>query len=461
MLLNLAAVAELGDPSAPLGGSIRRYAPDVSPSNHPRLDQLVRRAVRYFRDSREAAEDAPPRRRGGRWPPLRKLAEVLETFETEDRPATAEAIQEEGSHNVGRAEPRWTRTSRPRGRPRTPGKSIEWFKLRRSGAARRAARILFPPRRALRHQGNARSHGQGAQRLETGARALKPSSSSAPPGGRARPAGDGPKFIRCNYFLDKRVPRARAARPEALGLRGCFFSTPIFSLAGARPSESPAAPRTQRITQPRRFSLCTRSKGRWRKDDALCLQRGTRPRERVSSRLPLPAPPHPGDPGHLVHRSRPVSWHGSGREAPSTPSCVRLRSSFLITSPLASTTTYGLADARGRGDDKHLRRPGRGGASIPPVTSRAARFLSPPKSGKLPLLVPAGAAGGKALIAEGPARSRLRHAHQRNHRSEASPRARRDAGNPRASPCGAQDLGDGFGPRPAVAAFRARALGTC
>jgi lysyl-tRNA synthetase class 1 len=49
MLLNLVAVANSEDPGV-LWGFIRRYAPDVSPETHPRLDRLVGHAVRYYRD---------------------------------------------------------------------------------------------------------------------------------------------------------------------------------------------------------------------------------------------------------------------------------------------------------------------------------------------------------------------------------------------------------------------------
>jgi lysyl-tRNA synthetase, class I len=49
MLLNLVAVANSGDPGV-LWGFIRRYAPDVSPETHPRLDRLVGHAVRSYRD---------------------------------------------------------------------------------------------------------------------------------------------------------------------------------------------------------------------------------------------------------------------------------------------------------------------------------------------------------------------------------------------------------------------------
>ncbi|MHB2166823.1 lysine--tRNA ligase [Alsobacter sp. R-9] len=49
MLLNLVAVANSEDPQV-LWGFIRRYAPEVSPQNHPRLDRMVGYAVAYFRD---------------------------------------------------------------------------------------------------------------------------------------------------------------------------------------------------------------------------------------------------------------------------------------------------------------------------------------------------------------------------------------------------------------------------
>jgi lysyl-tRNA synthetase class 1 len=49
MLLNLVAVANSEEPGV-LWGFIRRYAPGASPETHPRLDRLVRHAVRYFHD---------------------------------------------------------------------------------------------------------------------------------------------------------------------------------------------------------------------------------------------------------------------------------------------------------------------------------------------------------------------------------------------------------------------------
>jgi lysyl-tRNA synthetase class 1 len=124
MLLNLVAVANSEDPAV-LWGFIRRYAPGVSPETHPRLDSLVARAVRYF-------EDFVKPQKTYRLPDeieaasLRRLSEVLKEFEAGNRPATAEAIQDE-IYNVGRAEPRYQDFKAKGATPERPGVSIEWF----------------------------------------------------------------------------------------------------------------------------------------------------------------------------------------------------------------------------------------------------------------------------------------------------------------------------------------------
>ncbi|WP_262268066.1 lysine--tRNA ligase [Microvirga yunnanensis] len=124
MLLNLVAVANSEDPAV-LWGFIRRYAPGVSPETHPRLDSLVKRAVRYFEDfvkpqkAYRLADDVEAAS-------LRRLEEALGSFESGERPATAEAIQEE-IYNVGRAEPRYQDLKAKGATPERPGVSIEWF----------------------------------------------------------------------------------------------------------------------------------------------------------------------------------------------------------------------------------------------------------------------------------------------------------------------------------------------
>jgi lysyl-tRNA synthetase class 1 len=124
MLLNLVAVANSEDPAV-LWGFIRRYAPGVSPETHTRLDSLVKRAVRYFEDfvkpqkTYRLADDVEAAS-------LKRLSDVLASFESGERPATAEAIQEE-IYNVGRAEPRYQDLKAKGATPERPGVSIEWF----------------------------------------------------------------------------------------------------------------------------------------------------------------------------------------------------------------------------------------------------------------------------------------------------------------------------------------------
>jgi len=124
MLLNLVAVANSEDPAV-LWGFIRRYAPGVSPETHPRLDSLVKRAVRYFEDfvkpqkTYRLADEVEAAS-------LQRLSDALASFESGERPATAEAIQEE-IYNVGRAEPRYQDLKAKGATPERPGVSIEWF----------------------------------------------------------------------------------------------------------------------------------------------------------------------------------------------------------------------------------------------------------------------------------------------------------------------------------------------
>jgi lysyl-tRNA synthetase class 1 len=124
MLLNLVAVANSEDPSV-LWGFIRRYAPGVSPQTHPRLDSLVKRAVRYFEDFVKPQKTYRPADEVEA-AALRRLEQALASFEAGERSATAEAIQEE-IYNVGRAEPRYQDLKAKGATPERPGVSIEWF----------------------------------------------------------------------------------------------------------------------------------------------------------------------------------------------------------------------------------------------------------------------------------------------------------------------------------------------
>lgn len=124
MLLNLVAVANSEDPAV-LWGFIRRYAPGVSPETHPRLDSLVKHAVRYFEDFVKPQKTYRPADEVEA-ASLQRLSDALASFEAGDRPVTAEAIQEE-IYNVGRAEPRYQDFKAKGATPERPGVSIEWF----------------------------------------------------------------------------------------------------------------------------------------------------------------------------------------------------------------------------------------------------------------------------------------------------------------------------------------------
>ena len=122
LLLNLVAVANSED-KAVLWGFLQRYAPDVSPQTHPRLDALVGYALRYFRDfvkpnknyrlPDETEADA-----------LAKLAEALATLPPD---ASAETVQD-AALDVARAIPRYQNPNAKGATPERPGVSGDWWK---------------------------------------------------------------------------------------------------------------------------------------------------------------------------------------------------------------------------------------------------------------------------------------------------------------------------------------------
>ena len=123
MLLNLAAVANSEDPQV-LWGFLRRYAPDVSPATHPRLDQLVTYAVRYFRDFVLPAKS------------FRKPDEIeRESLESLSRSlaalpedASAESIQA-ALYDVARKIPRYQDMKAKGATVERPGVSNDWFTM--------------------------------------------------------------------------------------------------------------------------------------------------------------------------------------------------------------------------------------------------------------------------------------------------------------------------------------------
>jgi lysyl-tRNA synthetase, class I len=124
MLLNLAAVANAEDDTV-LWRFIQRYASDVSPQTHPRLAILVSCAIRYFQDfvkpqkvyrlADEVEHEA-----------LSRLSNSLQRIETENLPATPEALQEE-LYNIGRSIPRYQDFKAKTATSERPGVSGDWF----------------------------------------------------------------------------------------------------------------------------------------------------------------------------------------------------------------------------------------------------------------------------------------------------------------------------------------------
>ena len=123
MLLNLAAVANSGEPQV-LWGFLQRYAPDASPATHPRLDRMVHYAVRYFRDFQRPKKTyrAPDEtERAG----LRQLADMLAQL---PQGASAEDIQA-GLYDIARAIPRYQDMGAKGATLERPGVSNDWFNM--------------------------------------------------------------------------------------------------------------------------------------------------------------------------------------------------------------------------------------------------------------------------------------------------------------------------------------------
>ena len=123
MLLNLATVANSEDPAV-LWGFLRRYAPDVSPHTHPRLDALVGYAVAYYRDfvapaKRYRAPDDVEREA------LAKLDALLAALPAG---ASAEDIQA-ALYDVGRAIPRYQNLAAKGATAERPGVSNDFFAM--------------------------------------------------------------------------------------------------------------------------------------------------------------------------------------------------------------------------------------------------------------------------------------------------------------------------------------------
>jgi lysyl-tRNA synthetase, class I len=121
LLLNLVGVANAESKDV-LWGFIRRYAPGVSPENHPQLDALAGYAIRYFKDFVKPAKryrEADAEERAA----LETLSSRLYAMPVD---ASAEAIQEV-VYDVARSIPRFQDLKAKGATPERPGVSNAWF----------------------------------------------------------------------------------------------------------------------------------------------------------------------------------------------------------------------------------------------------------------------------------------------------------------------------------------------
>ncbi len=121
LLLNLVSASNAENRSV-LWGFIGRYAPGVSPETHPKLDELVGYALRYYEDhvkptKRFSAPDEVEREA------LERLADALGQLDADPTP---EQVQE-ALYDVGRAVPRYQDFKAKGATPERPGVSQEWF----------------------------------------------------------------------------------------------------------------------------------------------------------------------------------------------------------------------------------------------------------------------------------------------------------------------------------------------
>jgi lysyl-tRNA synthetase, class I len=123
MLLNLATVANAEDPSV-LWGFLRRYAPQASPENHPRLDKLLGYAVAYFRDFVRPKKRYRPADETER-EVLQKLSDALAAL---PEGADGEAIQT-ALYDLARAVPRYQDFGAKGATPERPGVSNDFFNM--------------------------------------------------------------------------------------------------------------------------------------------------------------------------------------------------------------------------------------------------------------------------------------------------------------------------------------------
>ncbi len=123
MLLNLAAVSNTENPSV-LWVFLRRYYPLASPESHPRLDNLVRYAVAYFRDF------VAPKKRYREADDVERsvLIQISSTLSQLSTNRSADEIQH-ALYDIARPVPRYQDRSAKGATAARPGVSNEFFNM--------------------------------------------------------------------------------------------------------------------------------------------------------------------------------------------------------------------------------------------------------------------------------------------------------------------------------------------
>ena len=121
LLLNLVAVANT-DSKDVLWAFLQRYAPDVSPATHPRLDALVGYALRYYADFVKPAKRYRPADDVER-AALQRLSAALAELTAGATPDGLQTVV----YDVGRSIERYQDPDAKGATPDRPGVSLAWF----------------------------------------------------------------------------------------------------------------------------------------------------------------------------------------------------------------------------------------------------------------------------------------------------------------------------------------------
>lgn len=123
MLLNLATVANSEDGQV-LWGFLRRYAANISPQSHPKLDALIGYAISYYRDfvRPEKKYRLPDEEEAAA---LRALDDALAALPADARAEDVQTML----YDVARPIPRYQNLKAKGATPEKPGVSNDWFSM--------------------------------------------------------------------------------------------------------------------------------------------------------------------------------------------------------------------------------------------------------------------------------------------------------------------------------------------